>query len=798
MAYLIPFMSFFRLFLVLAVLGLSWPLVSLAQDKYTISGTVKDARNGETMVGTNVYIDELKKGATTNVYGFYSITVPAGTYTLKVSYLGYDTYEKQVELKADVRLDIPLKAGAIEQQEVVVTGEKQDKNVSESRMSTVELQMAEVKGLPVLAGEVDIIKTLTLMPGVQSGGEGNTGLYVRGGGPDQNLILLDEAVVYNASHLFGFLSVFNADAIKGVELTKGGIPAQYGGRLASVVDITMKDGNDKQFEVEGGIGVVSSRLTVQGPIKKEKASFLLSGRGAYAGLLVPYFIPDDSNFQGTKYGFYDLNAKVNWTINDKNRLFLSGYFGRDVFGFSNKESGFSLNIPWGNATATLRWNHIIGPKMFVNTSLIYSDYDFSFEGGQAEFDLKLFSGIRDFNVKTDINWLPDPRHNVKFGANYIYHIFTPSNAEARTGDTQLDLGAVTRYHGHEAAIYIQDDFDVTDKLRINGGLRASMFAHVGPFDRYVKNEFNQITDTISYGPQDDVAIYPRLEPRLSVRYMVGKHNSIKASYTMNYQYIHLATISSIALPTDTWMPSTDLLPPTEGHQWALGYFHNFFDNKLETSVEGYYKIMSNLVEYKQGVIPGDNIRNNPDQNLTTGSGNSYGAEFFIRKNGKKLTGWIGYTLSWTNRTFAELNYGNTFPATYDRRHDLSVVAMYNISKRVSVSAVFVYATGNAITLPVARYFIDGAIVNEYSDRNSYRMGDYHRLDLGCTIHPNPKKQKRFKSTWNISIYNVYSRQNPYFYYFDTDVDGTTQQVSIKAKQVSLFPIIPSVTWNFKF
>ena len=778
------------------VIGLILLLISAsvsAQEKFTISGTVSDSANGETMIGTNVYIEELTVGTTTNLYGFYSLTVPEGKYTLTVSYLGYQPFTKKVDLSKDVTVNLELKSASIQKDEVVITGEVKDKNTTGTQMGTVEIPIQQVKDLPALGGEVDILKVIQLLPGVQSGSEGNAGLYVRGGGPDQNLVLLDEAVVYNASHLLGFLSVFNADAIKTMELTKGGMPAKYGGRLASVLDISMKEGNNKRFQVEGGIGAVSSRLTLQGPIVKEKVSFIASGRMAYAGLLASVFIPDTSDFAGTQYYFYDANAKVNWRINDKNRVFLSGYFGRDVFNFNS--DGFKATIDWGNATASARWNHIFNPKLFMNTTFVFSDYNFEFGAGQQEFEASLKSGIQDYNLKLDLNWLPSVRHELQFGGQYTYHIFTPSTVSARSGDVEFDFED-PRYHAQEAAVYIQDEWSISKRFKVNVGVRGSMFQNVGPFDRYVLNEREQVVDTINYKPFENIKTYWNVEPRFSGRLMLGKSNSIKAAYTMNYQYMHLVSLASVTLPTDFWMPSTDIVKPQRGHQWALGYFHNFFDDKLETSVEGYYKTMDNLVEYKDGFEPGDNVNFNPDHNFVFGKGQSYGVEFFLRKNGRKLNGWIGYTLAWTTREFPDLNNGKPFPATYDRRHDLSFVGSYRIGKRWSVSAVFVYGTGQTTTLPVSRWLYEGNIVNEYGDRNWYRMPAYHRLDLGATLHAKP--EKKFKSEWSFSIYNVYSRQNPYFIYFAAPVDQQTGQISIEARQVSLFPIIPSITWNFKF
>lgn len=780
--------------------------------KRTISGYVKEDATGEYLIGANVYIKELVKGTTTNQYGFYSLTVDEGDYTLVISFIGLEEYTELVKLTDDKRINVSLKSASINKDEVVISSERADKNTQQTQMGVIEMPIETVKQLPSFMGEVDILKIIQLLPGVKSSGEGNTGFYVRGGGPDQNLILLDEAVVYNAAHLFGFFSVFNADAVKNMELIKGGMPANYGGRLASVLDISMKEGNSKEYHVDGGIGIIASRLTVQGPIKKDTASFIVSGRRTYADILAKPFIPDSSPVAGSGYYFYDLNAKINYRLSDKDRVFLSGYFGRDVFNFSNKDSGFGAGIKWGNATASLRWNHLYNDKLFVNTSLIFSDYNFEFSAGQQEFEFKLFSGIRDWNVKVDYNWLPDIRHNIKFGLNYIYHTFTPTNASARSGEVNFDLGKVTRLYAHDAALYITDDFDVTDKLRINAGLRATYFEQIGPFDRYIKNEFGQVTDTIHYGGietnnpfmklivdgglNQTVQVYRNIEPRLSMRYTLGKTSSVKASFTQNYQYIHLASISSVSLPTDIWVPSTSLVKPQMGLQYALGYFRNFFNDKLETSVEVYYKTMKNQVEYKDGALPGDNVLDNPDNNFTFGNGKAYGIEFFVKKAKGKLTGWIGYTLARTTRQFPNLNFGEQFDAKYDRRHDVSLIASYDFTDRLNASFVWVYSTGNALTLPTARYVYEGNLISEYGQRNSFRMAPYHRADLSITYKG--KKRKKYQGSWNLSIYNLYSRQNPFFIYFDDDGSFTDGTFRVVAKQVSLFPILPSITYNFSF
>jgi len=629
-----------------------------------------------------------------------------------------------------------------------VTGEKSDNNVSSTSMGVVKMPVGQIKALPALMGEVDILKTIQLLPGVASGGEGNTGFYVRGGGPDQNLILLDEAVVYNASHLFGFFSVFNADAIKSVNLIKGGMPGQYGGRLSSVLDLSMKDGNSKKMEVDGGIGIISSRLTIQGPIKKDTSSFIISARRTYIDVLADPFIKKTAKAKGSGYYFYDLNAKMNYKFSDKDRIFLSGYFGRDVFTFKRSDIGFNVNIPWGNATTSLRWNHLFNNKLFVNTTAIYSDYEFSFGAEQDLFEFRLYSGITDYNAKVDFTYLPNVLHNIKFGVNYTYHIFKPSSVSARIGETEYDLSGIIKYYANDAAIYFNDDFDVTDKLKISAGVRGTYFEQIGPFDRFVKNEFGITEDTINYKRGEKVVDYFRVEPRFSARYKLSAKSSIKASYTQNYQYIHLASVSSVSLPTDLWVPSSDVVAPQFGTQYAIGYFRNFKDNLYETSVEVYYKDLRNQIAYKDGALPGDDIGENADNSFTFGLGKSYGVELFVKKRFGKTTGWIGYTLSETTRQFDDINNGKVYPAKYDRRHDVSFIMTHEFNEQWTGSVVWVYATGNSTTLAVGRYMINGSIVNEYGPRNSYRMISYHRGDISFTWKPKKSQERKVKESWN--------------------------------------------------
>ena len=782
--------------------------------QHTLSGYVKDALTGEALIGVSIYVEKESKGATTNVYGFYSISLKSGEYEVKYSYVGYADILKTIQFKDHVRLNIDLNKSQDLLDEVVIDAKQSDENTTGTQMGQIELSIDKIKTIPAFMGEVDILKTIQFLPGVSSGGEGNTGFYVRGGGPDQNLILLDEATVYNASHLFGFFSVFNADAIKNVKLIKGGMPSNYGGRLSSVLDITMKDGNYKSFQADGGIGLIASRLTLQGPIKEDTASFILSGRRTYIDVLAKPLISDTSAFKGSGYYFYDLTAKLNWRLSDKDRLYLSGYFGRDVFTFNNKDLDFNFNIPWGNATASLRWNHLFSDKLFVNTTAVFTDYNFAFEGGSSDFNFKLTSGVRDGNLKQDYTYYHSSLHNIKFGWNYTLHRFIPTSTEASSNDVEFDTGEKVKIWGNEAAIYLLDDWSVNERLKVNFGMRLSMYQHIGPFTRYFNNENTGTTDsTIIYSSGKPIKTYFGPEPRLSARYLFPDNSSFKLGIAHNYQYIHLASISSVSLPTDLWFPSTELVKPQIGTQYSMGYFKNFFNNKYEASVELYYKDLNNLIEYKENSFPEDNLKNNVDNQLTFGRGYSYGLEFFLKKRLGDFNGWIGYTWSKTMRQFDEIDNGLEFPAKYDRRNDLSVVLQYQINERVNIGGVFVYATGNSLSLPERRWVSaeENRIITVWSKRNAFRLDAYHRADISVTIDAKPykevknietnnlvRKKKKVISSWNISVYNVYNRANPYFIFFDATGDPSQGSVDFNANQVSLFPILPSVTWNFKF
>lgn len=775
------------------VCALMISISALTQTKYTLSGFVRDSLSGESLIGATIQVQG-DGSVSSNQYGFYSLTLPAGAHTIFVSFAGYQLQQLDIRLEKSISQNFQLlPRGTL--QEVVVSSRKKDGNVMNAQMGKIDLSMQQVKSVPVLLGEVDLLKTLQLLPGVRNAGEGNTGMYVRGGGPDQNLILLDDAIVYNTGHLFGFFSIFNSDAIKNISLIKGGMPAQYGGRLSSVLDIAMKEGNMKKWEVEGGIGAIASRISVQGPLKKDKASFIISARRTYVDMLVKPFIKKSSNYHGSGYYFYDLNMKANYKFSDKDRLYLSGYFGRDVFDFKSAQRAFSANIPWGNSTATLRWNHVFNRKLFANTTLVYNDYKFAFGATQNDFALNLSSGIRDMTGKIDIDFYPSPEHKMKFGAMYTKHRFTPNILTGNQGSTELEPNNESQKYAIETGVYVQDDWSINDRLQASAGLRFSSFSQIGPYKIFQTDADGNKQDSVVYGKGKTVKSYGGPEPRLTLRYTIDDATSIKASAGRNMQYIHLVSNAGSTLPTDLWVPSTYRVRPQISWQYALGLFRNFNNNMFETSVELYYKKMENQIEYGEGYTPS---LKDPESEFVYGKGWSYGSELFINKTRGKFTGWLGYTLSYTWRKFPGLNNGEKYPAKFDRRHDLSAVGMYQVNKKWKFSAVFVYGTGNATTLPERFYVVSGVLTQDYGKLNTYRLPAYHRLDLSATLTPKKKPGQHWEQNWVFSIYNVYSRLNPYFIYFDQEGSAYGGDLRIQPKQVSLFPVIPAVTWNFKF
>ncbi len=768
----------------------------ISQKRFTINGYVRDLSTGESLIGASVSIKSNTKGITTNQYGFYSITVNEGFYTIVTTFVGYKSEIINLDIHSDTALNISLISGQNLSEEVIVTSKKRDNNVKTAQMSKIVLPIEQIKSVPAFLGEVDLLKVVQLLPGVKNAGEGSAGIYVRGGGADQNLILLDDAVVYNTGHLFGFFSIFNSDAIKNVSLIKGGMPAQYGGRLSSVLDISMKDGNNKKFQVEGGIGLIASRVSIQGPMVKNKSSFIVSARRTYIDALSKPFVSKTSQFSGSGYYFYDVNAKVNYQFNDKDRLYLSGYFGRDVFDFSNSKQSLKINIPWGNATGTIRWNHVFNKKLFANTTAIFNNYNFTFKATQNNFEIKLASGIQDLSLKQDLDFYPFAKHKIKFGALYTFHKFTPSVVSGKQDSIIFNpLNAQTKY-AREGAAYFQDDWELSPKFQINAGIRYSFFQQVGPNKIYKTDADGNRIDSLVTTKGQQVKYYGGLEPRLTLRYSINEKISVKASVTRNLQYIHLVSNSGTTLPTDLWVPSTYKVKPQISWLYAAGLFRNFKNNTYETSFEVYYKQMQNQIEYKDGYTP--NTLDDTENSFVFGKGWSYGTEFFINKIKGRLTGWIGYSLSWTWRQFPELNFGEKYPAKYDRRNDLSVVALYELNKKWKFSATFVYGTGNAATLPQRFYIIGNVLTQEYSRINQYRLPSYHRLDISAILTPKKNENRKWKTEWVFSVYNAYSRKNPYFIYFDQTGNPFDGSLQIQGKQVSIFPIIPAVTWNFKF
>ena len=773
--------------------------------RFTISGYVREYESSETLIGVNIYLPDLLTGTVTNNYGFYSITLPpADSVRIVFSYVGYASETVTVNLNNNVELNVYLRSDII-LGEVTVTADKTEKISGSAKMSSIRLQAAQVRNVPSLFGEKDIMKVIQLIPGVQKGTEGTSGIYVRGGGPDQNLIILDDAIVYNASHLFGFFSLFNGDAIKSIEFTKGGFPARYGGRLSSVLEMNMKEGNKEEWHAEGGIGLISSRLTLEGPLKKNKSSLLLSGRRTYADLILRPILKamDEAN---TGYYFYDFNAKLNYDFGRKNKLYLSGYFGNDKFYLKNRSEGYreSADFIWGNATGTFRWNHLFNNRLFSNTSVVYSKYLFGInERYIAEYEGKNYyaeynSGIRDFTLKYDLDFIPDPKHWIKAGVITIFHKFNPHAFVEIDVPQKINIRQVQYTYGTESGAYIEDTWQPFQELKINSGLRFSHFSA-------------------------DHNRYHFLEPRISAAFRFKNDLAIKGSYTSMNQFIHMISNTGISLPTDLWVPTTDRVRPQQSKQAAIGLAKDLRDPELAISLETYYKKTDHIIGYKEGASfldldeagSGSGIK--WEDNVTAGQGWSYGLELLIQKKTGSLTGWIGYTLSWTQLQFDSLNFGKKFYARYDRRHDLSLVGIYKLNKHVTLSGTWVYGTGNAVTLPLSEYIAaehmpgdlrdpsdpdyyenhftspSGRTVKDYSHKNNFRMSAYHRLDFGVQFH---KEKKWGERIWEISVYNAYSRKNPFYCYVQYNiVNGKEYGV---LSQVSLFPIIPSITYSFKF
>ena len=781
-----------------------------AQDhlKNTLSGYVEDAASGEKLIGAVLHEPSLRQGTTTNRYGFFSLTLPAGPLRIVVSNIGYHSDTVATRLDRDLQLTVALQPAPVEMGMVKVEAERHDPIQEQSRMSVVQVPVRQIRNAPVLMGEVDVLKTLQLLPGVQSGAEGMSGLYVRGGSPDQNLILLDGAPVYNASHLFGFFSVFNANAIKNVQLTKAGFPARYGGRLSSVLEIDMKDGNMKEFEAEGSVGLIASQVAVQGPLRKDRTSFILSARRTYIDLLVRPFLPSDEK---GGYHFYDLNAKLNHIFSSRSRLFLSLYGGDDRFwsdmknehrdGSYREEDRISADFGWGNLTSTLRWNYLFGNQLFGNFTAIFSRYQLTTHvddrstissDGERETDvlrLRYLSGIRDWGLKADFDYLPDPSHYVRLGGSATLHTYRPGAAHIKSSpgydapeDTTLTAQVTDAL---EYSFYGEDDFRLSDRLKANLGLHTSGFL--------VEDE-----------------VYTSLQPRLSMRYLLPSDWAVKASYAQMRQYIHLLSNSTVGLPTDLWLPATERVRPQRSRQVGVGLARQLRE-QYEFSLEGYYKTMDGLIEYREGAsfLVGLGGSEDWQDKVETGRGRSWGTEVFVQKKRGRTSGWIGYTLSWSRRRFSGLNQGRAFPYRYDRRHDAALVLSRQLSPSASFSLTWVYGTGNAATLPVARYYdVSGGArtlrvprpsylpyeTAVYGERNGYRMSAFHHLDFSFNLGRAESPGHGF----SFGVYNAYNRKNPFFIYFEDRYNRNTGARQFRAKQVSLFPFLPWINYRFKF
>ncbi len=768
-------------FLILIVLCF-FSIGAFAQNKFTISGGIKDDAKGEEIISARVKVKDQPIGTNSNEYGFFSLTLPEGKYTLVVSAYGFVTQEIEVNLIQNVQLSVQMKNPVQELDEVKVTAIRQDANVKDAVMGVERLDPKELSKLPVLLGEKDIIKTMQLLPGVKNAGEGSSGFYVRGGGADQNLILLDEAPVYNASHLLGFFSTFNSDAIKDATLYKGNQPANFGGRLSSVLDIKMNEGNNKKFNVSGGLGLISSKLNVEGPIIKDKASFLVTGRRTYADV----FLKASDRFKDNKLYFYDLNTKLNYRISKKDRIYLSGYFGRDKLGF-----GETFGIDWGNATATARWNRIVNEKLFSNTSFIFSSYDYKISIKSGDVDFKVLSKIQDFNLKQEFQYFLNTRNKLRFGLNAIHHAITPGQVEAKS-DSGFSTTKINPLKSIESAIYITNDWTASEKINVSYGARLTGFSVLGnDAESYTFDENGDVANTNTYKKNQMVKTYLIVEPRVSMSYSYSKTASFKAAYARNAQNIHLLSNATSASPTDVWLSTTLNTKPEIADQASIGWFKNFKENAYEFNVETYYKTMQNQIDYRNGANTQANEK--LEGELLYGVGRAYGLEMILKKKTGKLTGWIGYTLSRTERKINGINENNWYVAKQDRTHDVSVVGIYDINKKLSVSALFVFYTGNAVTFPTGKYEVNGETQFSYTERNAARMPNYHRLDLGLTwIRKNTDK---FESSWNFSVYNAYARENAYqitFRQSESDPNKT------EAVQTTLFRIVPAITWNFKF
>jgi hypothetical protein len=780
--------AFSNLILFSITVLLAIPLVAsnnLEKNQVVLSGYIKDAQTGELLIGASVYIQELKTGVISNLYGYYACELRSGTYTIQYSFLGYQTVLKEVTIDEDLVVDIELDANTEELQEVVIRSKKLDAHVRDPQMSVQKLQSKAIKAVPALMGEVDVIKVLQLMPGVQATSEGSSGFSVRGGNPDQNLILLDEAIVYNAGHLLGFFSVFNNDAIKDIQLYKGDIPASYGGRLSSLVDVRMNDGNNKEFVVNGGIGLISSRLTVQGPIKKDKTSFILSGRRTYADLFFP--LSSDPAVQKSKMHFYDINTKIKHVIDNNNRIYFSSYFGRDVF----KET--QAQMEYGNQTYTFRWNHVYNPKLFSNVTLINSHYDYSLGTVESASGFIWDSKLKDYSVKVDYNYYLNSNNTIDFGGQTLFHTINPGTAQGTGDDPNYNKIVIPDAHALEHAIYISNTQNIGVRLNLKYGLRYSLFQNIGKGTQYSFNEAYEAVSKTEYKKGELFNNYGGFEPRFGFSYMLTNTTSIKGSYARTCQYMHLATNSTSTTPLDVWFLSSPNIKPQLSDQFSVGYFKNLADNAIETSAEVFYKDMHKAIDFKDH--PQLLLNDKMEGEIRVGKAWAYGAEILAKLNTEQVNGWISYTWSRSWRKIPEINDGLRYLSPYNHDHDISVVLNRKIGKRGQLSLNWIYFTGAPITVPIARMYVGGDIIPVYSRRNAENFPDYHRMDISFTLQSRKNVNRKWQGEWNFALYNVYGRKNAWSIFYEQDeVDPYT----IRAQKTFLFTYVPSITYNFRF
>jgi len=770
-------------------------LQSIAQQKFTISGHIKAALSGEDIIGASITAKEANLSVAANIYGFYSLTLPSGKHTILINNLGYSTYTQVVELSKNLVLDVNLEEKSEQLKEVEITSEKSNANVKDIQMSVAKLDIKTIQKVPAFLGEVDLIKVIQLLPGVSTVGEGASGFNVRGGSIDQNLVLLDDAPVYNSSHLFGFFSVFNPDAVKDVKLYKGGIPAQYGGRLSSLLDVRLKDGNNKTYHVDGGLGLLFSRLSIEGPIVKNKSSFIIAGRRSYFDVFFP--LSKNKDIKQAKAYFYDLTVKLNYILNEKNRIFLSGYFGRDAFAIGKPAFGFN----WGNSTGTLRWNRVYNSKLFSNVSLIYSNYDYQIGVGDDYDGFNWKSKIINYSIKPEFTYYLNPKNTITFGGTSTYYVFDPGKLIFYSKGDKRELGSEPKYT-LENALYVGNEQKFKGRVSMQYGIRYANFNFLGKGTAY---NFNDTTpnirrDTISsktYSNLDVIKSYNNLEPRFGIKYEVTDQSSIKASYNRTTQNLHLISNTAASTPLDVWVPSTNNIKPQLADQIALGYFKNFKnDDTYETSIEVYYKEMQNQVDY----IDGANLLLNPllEGELMSGKGRAYGLELFFKKAKGDFTGWLSYTLARSERKVPGINNETWYPNRFDKAHNLNLVGMYTVNKRIELGATFVFGTGTPTTFPTNRIEYQGYVIphNVFATRNNARIPAYHRLDISATFHLRDKRSGMYKHNIVVSAYNVYARKNPFSIYFRGNPDNPVVTEAIKFSVVG--NIIPSVAYNFKF